>query len=137
MYKQLEENNLLPIEHKGCQKGSYGCKDQLLINKVIIEEVKTRKKNLTTAWIDYKKAFDFVPHDWILKCLDIYKILPILIQFLTASMDQWKTTLLLNHADGTLHSRQVNINNGVFQDDSLSLSSPLLHGPYSTILSPE
>jgi len=31
---------------------------------------------LTTAWIDYKKAFDSVPHDWILKCLSIYNPVP-------------------------------------------------------------
>jgi len=37
----------------------YGCKDQLLINKVIIEEVKARKGNLTTACIDYKKGIRF------------------------------------------------------------------------------
>lgn len=31
----LYENNLLPIEQKGCRRGSYGCKDQSLINKAI------------------------------------------------------------------------------------------------------
>jgi len=32
-YAFLEENELLPTEQKGCKRGSYGCKDQLLINK--------------------------------------------------------------------------------------------------------
>ena len=73
VYKHLDENDLLPKEQKGCRRGSYGCKDQLLINKAIIEDAKKKKKNLSTAWIDYKKAFDSVPHDWILKCLEMYK----------------------------------------------------------------
>ena len=60
-YKHLTINNLLPVKQKGCSKGSYGCKDQLLINKAIIEMTKSKKRNLTTAWIDYKKAFDSVP----------------------------------------------------------------------------
>ena len=30
-YKHMEEHTLFPIEQKGCRKGFYGCKDQLLI----------------------------------------------------------------------------------------------------------
>lgn len=101
----MEVNSLLPIE----QKGSYGCKDQLLINKAIIDEVNTRKKNLTTAWIDYKKAFDSVPHDWMLKCLDLQNI---------------TNPHPVPHSNYDISRR-------------LSLSSTLLHNPYSTILSPE
>ena len=37
----------------------------------ILEECKTKKKNLSTAWIDYKNAFDSVSHTWITKCLQI------------------------------------------------------------------
>ena len=132
VYNHLDENDLLPKEQKGCRKGSYGCKDQLLINKAIIEDAKKKKKNLSKAWIDYKKAFDSVPHDWILKCLEMYKLSPIIVQFLTSSMDQWKTTYILNHSEGTLYSRQISINSGIFQGDSLSLlsSSAWLLLPY-------
>ena len=28
----METNDIFPIEQKGYRKGSYGCKDQLLIN---------------------------------------------------------------------------------------------------------
>ena len=80
----------------------------------------------------YKKTFDSVPHDWILKCLEMYKLSPIIVQFLTGGMEQWKTTPILNHSEGTLYSRQININSGIFQGDSLSLSSPVLHGCCST-----
>ena len=41
---------------------------------MILNEVKTRKKNPSTAWIDYKWEFDMVPHSWILECLKIYGI---------------------------------------------------------------
>ena len=61
-YTFLNEHQLLPSEQKGCKRGSYGCKDQLLINKMILEDCKTKKKNLSTAWIDYKKAFDSTSH---------------------------------------------------------------------------
>ena len=58
----MEEHNLFPIEQKGCRKGWYGCKDQLLINKMVLENKKAKHRNLSTAWIDYKKAFDSMSH---------------------------------------------------------------------------
>ena len=33
----LEQNDLFPLEQKGCGRGSYGCKDELMINKMILE----------------------------------------------------------------------------------------------------
>ena len=72
-YKHLDKQNIFPIEQKGCRKGSYGCKDQLLINKMILENAHSKRKTLSTAWIDYKKAFDSVPHSWILRTLELYK----------------------------------------------------------------
>ena len=122
-YTFLSEHQLLPSEQKGCRRGSYGCKDQLLVNKMILEGCRTRKKNLSTAWIDYKKAFDSVPHSWIMKCMEIYKICPVVTQFITAAMRTWKSTLVLNHPGGSLTSRPINIKSGIFQGDSLS---PLL-----------
>ena len=88
-YKLL--TSMLPCEQKGCRKGLYGCKDQLLINRMIIENCKKKKLSLSTAWIDYCKAFDSVPHSWILKALDIYKVSPVIINFLKNSMKVWNT----------------------------------------------
>ena len=134
-YRFLHENQILPTEQKGCKRGSYGCKEQLLINKMVIEDCKSRRKNLTTAWIDYKKAFDSVPHTWIIKCLELYKICPVAINFMKECMKNWKTTLHLRHANGSLTSRLLSINRGIFQGDSLS---PLLFclalAPLSSLL---
>ena len=102
MYTFLEENSILPQEQKGCKRHSYGCKDQLLINKVILENCRKKNRNLSTAWIDYKKAFDSVPHEWILKAFELYKISPIISNFLRTSMTKWQTRLLLSHNNGTL-----------------------------------
>ena len=41
-YSFIESNDILPIEQKGCKRGSYGCKDQLLINRLFIENCKGR-----------------------------------------------------------------------------------------------
>ena len=109
-------------EQRGGKKDCYRCKDQLMINNAILENCKKRKKNLSTAWTDYKKAFESVPHSWILKCLQMYKIHPVLIAFIEESMSQWKTDMTLVHK-GVLETGPIRIKRGIFQHDSLS---PLL-----------
>jgi len=44
MQKYMDDENLMPKEQKGCCSGSKGCKDQLLISEVILQECKCRKK---------------------------------------------------------------------------------------------
>ena len=93
-----------------------------MINNAILENCKKRK-NLSTAWIDYKKAFDSVPHSWICKCLQMYKIHPVLITFTEESMSQWNTNMILVHKEEVPETGPIRIKRGIFQGDSLS---PLL-----------
>ena len=67
IYKHLDDQNLLPDEQKGCRKHSRGTKDQLLIDKAITKDARMKCRNLNMAWVDYKKAYDMVPHSWILE----------------------------------------------------------------------
>ena len=90
---------------------------------MILENCRKKDRNLSTAWIDYKKAFDSVPHEWILKAIELYKISPRISNFLRTSMTKWQTRLLLSHNNGTLKSDPIKLKRGDFQGDSLS---PLL-----------
>lgn len=123
MYLHLMQNNIFPCEQKGCKKKTKGCKDNLLINKLIVWQAKKQKKNLSMAWIDYKKAFDSVPHSWILETLKIYKINPVIIHFVTNTMKKWQTEMLLFFKKGHLKTKKIAVKRGIFQGDSLS---PLL-----------
>ena len=102
---------------------------------MILEHCRKAKRNLSISWIDYRKAFDSVPHSWILKTMQIYKISPTLINFMKHSMSTWKTTMILNYSTGKIETNPIRIRNGIFQGDSLS---PLLFclalAPLSTLL---
>ena len=41
----------------------------MLLDKVIMKDCKQRKTGLAMGWIDYQKAYDLVPHSWILETL--------------------------------------------------------------------
>ena len=118
IYDHLAGNNLLPDEQKGCRKRSRGTKDQLLIDKMILKDAKLGK-NLSMAWIDYKKAYDMVPHSWINEVVDMLGVAGNIGGLLSNSMTGWKTQLM----GGTEVLGTVDIKRGIFQGDSLS---PLL-----------
>lgn len=118
IYCHLDGNNLLPDEQKGCRKRSRGTKDQLLIDKMILKDAKVGK-NLSMAWIDYKKAYDMVPHSWIKEVVDLLGVAGNIGGLLSSSMSGWRTQLM----GGTEVLGTVDIKRGIFQGDSLS---PLL-----------
>ena len=63
------ENDALLVEQKGCRRKSSGTNDQLLIDKTVLADCKRKHKNLAMAWVDYNKAYDMVPHSWIIESL--------------------------------------------------------------------
>ena len=119
IYGFLETEGLLPEEQKGCKRGSQGTKDQLFIDKMTLEESKKRKKDLAMCWVDFQKAYDMVPHSWIIECLQLFGIAENVQNFLTNTMKTWRTELTVK---GTVLG-EVKIKRGIFQGDSLS---PLL-----------
>ena len=119
LYNYLEETNTIPHQQKRCRKNCRGTKDQLQIDKMVMVNSKRRKTNLSMAWIDYKKAFNMIPHSWLIECLEIYGAEENTIRFLKNTMPNWKTILT---SSGT-RLAEVNIRRGIFQGDSLS---PLL-----------
>ena len=73
MNNNNNNNNNNKQKQKGNSSNTFGTIDQLMINKMILESAIKRKVNISTAWIDYKKAYDSVPHDWIIESLKIHK----------------------------------------------------------------
>lgn len=82
IYLHIESHNIMSEEQKGCKKNSLGCKEQLTIDTVILQQAEKEHRNLHICYIDYRKAFDFIPHSWLIQVLEIYKINPNVIQFL-------------------------------------------------------
>ena len=123
IYNHLQENQILPEEQKGCRKGSRGCKDSLLISQMIVKHAKKIKNNLNITWIDYRKAFDSIPHAWIIRVMEIYKVCDVIVRFIQQSMLQWNMIMMLMHEKGCLKTGKISVRRGIFQGDSLS---PLL-----------
>ena len=113
----LETYELIPEEQKGGVSEKQGTIDQLLIDSMVLDHAKKNKRNLSTAWIDYRKAFDSIPHDWLEKSLKIHKFPPKITNFISSLMKKWKTSLNISAQDKSISTSLIEILNGLFQGD--------------------
>ena len=67
MREHTMENEIWDEGQLGAVEGVLGTMDQLIIDRCIMEEVKQYHRNLTVALYDYKKAYDKVHHDSMLR----------------------------------------------------------------------
>ena len=61
------------------KKVTWETTEQRFINKSILKEVKISRRNLVTVWLSHRKAFDSVPHSWLLQALKLAKVPGIIV----------------------------------------------------------
>ena len=116
-----ERNNIITEEQAAGRRGSWGCADQLMINKMICEEVISARENLVTVWFDYLKAFDSVPHTWIIKSLELANVPQTVIEVIKQLIHKCKTQARLNDKTSDIETDFISYLRGILQGDMLSL----------------
>ena len=119
MYYSLISRGLFPEEQKWCCKGNRRTKELLHIDQHILNESKTRRKNLAMDRVDSKKAYDIVPESWISYSIKMYEIPDKDIQFIAKNMEIWRVESMTEGKSLV----EVKIKRGIFQGDAIS---PLL-----------
>jgi hypothetical protein len=82
-----------------------------------------KQKKMCLAGIDYQKAFDRVPHSWIIKSVELIGINNKVIAFTKKAITYWRTRTCLHTENELIETEDIKIQCGIFQGDSLS---PLL-----------
>ena len=72
------------------------------------------------AWTVYQKAFDRVPHSWIIKSLELIGINNKVISFTKKVVIYWRTRMHLHTENKLVETDDINIQCGIFQGDSLT-----------------
>ena len=116
-----EKNGIVTEEQAAGKRGSWGCSDQLLIKKMIQEQVIANRKNLVTVWLDYQKAFDSIPHSWLIRSLELAKVPEVIINAIKKLMLKWRTKVFLHGENTGAETDFINYLTGILQGDTLSL----------------
>ena len=112
-------NNIITNEQIGANTDAWGTTEQLLINKSILKEVKNSRRNLVTVWLNYRKAFDSIPHSWLLQALKSAKVTGIIINAIKNFTKSWYATLTLSCETETLRTELIKFFKGIFQGQSI------------------
>ena len=132
------QNEIITEEQAAGKIGSWGTTDQLLTNKMIYDEIINNRRNLAVAWLDYRKAFESVPHSWILESLKLAKVPLKIIRAIEHLMTKWRTKLSLHGEDASIETDQLEYHKGIIQGDTHSLILFILSvNPLSFLLSKE
>lgn len=123
MWHHINENSILGTEQTGCTPGRGGCSDQLLIDRMVLEDACSRQRNLSTCWVDFRKAYDSVAHSWLVEMLQQYRFAANITSCIRSMMAMWRTQLLVPGPTPRDVTKPIQIRKGIFQGDSLS---PLL-----------
>lgn len=110
-------------EQRGSKRGVPGLKDNILIDSSVCQDANTYKRNLSMAWIDYRKAYDSTSHEWITLLLRTLKVNPLIVNTIIQLFTKWRIKLVTGRGRNIQTSRPIQYRRGVIQGDSLS---PLL-----------
>ena len=114
------QNDIWDEQQFGATNGVLGTVDHLLVDQSIMEEVKSKHRNLVVAYYDYQKAYDYVRHDWILRVYRWMGFTEKVIRFTESLMCKWSTRLEVYGDGEKATSRIIKFNRGFLQGDSYS-----------------
>ena len=97
-------------------------KDNLLIDKALVEDATKNAKNISCVWIDVKEAFDSVAHNWLVTVLKDHGVNERLVCFIEKITKLWKTTLIVPTEKGTEKVRPIRIQRSILQGDSFCVN---------------
>ncbi len=118
--KHVEDYDIMPQEQRSMMRGRRGCFDALMIDRAVTESAKVERDDLSVAWIDFQKAYDRVPHSWIVRMLKIIKAPEKMVELIRRLTERWTTVFEVRSATGVQRTKAVKYRRGLFQGDALS-----------------
>ena len=88
---------------------------------MVYQEVTSNRRNLITVWLDFKKAFESVPHSWVIKSFQLAKVPELVINAIKSLINKWKTKVYLYGETSTIETDYIEYVKGILQGDLMSL----------------
>ena len=96
---------LMDGPQRGAKSGCFGTMHNLLIDRAVMLDCQRGKRNLSMAWIDVRKAYDSVDHDWLCAMTDVHRLPIWLDKVIRKLCASWNTKVVAT-------TRQVKSNSG-------------------------
>ena len=113
------KNNIVTPEQAAGKKRVLGTVEQLLVNKIVLKEVRLMRRN--QSQLGQTKVFDSILHSWLLHALKLAKLPNHLLIAIKNLTESWYTKLNLYGKNESIVSNVIKIITGIYQGDSLSV----------------
>ena len=80
---------------------------------MIYDEAASKRRNLVTVWLNCKKAFDSIPHGWLIKSLELAKVPEKIITAIKQLMAKWNTKVYLHGETSSVESDFISYLRGI------------------------
>lgn len=115
----LSKYNLMQIDQRGAKASCNGTAENLLIDGMVLNDARSNSRNLSCAWIDIRKAYDNLSHQWIIKTLNIHRIPTKLSNTIQNIVKSWSVKLMIPTQSNLTESSIISFKRGILQGDSM------------------
>lgn len=119
MDQHLDKYGLMQGEQRGAKEKCSGTIDNLLIDRMVCQDSRRGKRNLSMAWIDVKKAYDSIDHEWLREMMILHRFPEWIGRVVQKLSIRWNTRIKARTKQGDETSEVIRFNKGLPQGDGL------------------
>ena len=115
----LDAHGLMEGAQRGAPAGCSGTVDNLLIERTVTLDCHRRRRNLSVAWIDVKKAYDSIDHGRLSEMMVLHRLPAWLSAIVEKLSKSWNTRVVTTTKQGRKTSGPIKFHKGLPQGDAL------------------
>ena len=115
----LQEYNLMEFQQRGAKLRCSGTMDNLLIDRAVTQDSRRGKRNISMAWIDVKKAYDSVDHEWLVEMMEFHRFPKWVNKVIKNLCEGWSTRVVTRTTRGNEESDLIRFKRGLPQGHAL------------------
>ena len=118
-YPDLKEHGLMQGDQRGAKEKCSGSIDNLLIDRMVLQDAQRGRRSLSMAWVGVAKAYDSLEHHWLIDIFNLHRFPSWYCEVLQKLSTSWSTRIMAKTENGVETSDTVQFKKGLPQDDAL------------------
>ena len=115
----LMRYGLMQGDQRGAKQDCSGTVDNLLIDRMVCQDVQRGHRNLSMAWIDVSKAYNSVDHRWLVEMFKLHRFPEWFGSLIGRLSWSWNSRIVTETKQGCESSEIIHFKKGLPQGNSL------------------
>ena len=98
--RHLTEHGLIQGDQQGAKEKRSGTVDNLLIDRMVLQDAQRGRRNLSMAWVDVAKAYDSLDHHWLIDMCNLHRFPSWYSEVMQKLSTSWSTRIMAKTENG-------------------------------------